>query len=271
MVDLSKIYKTTKRELEKGVIIADKRPYLGMSILGHHCSRYLWLTFRWAYTETYSKRLHRLFQRGHREEEVIISLLNEIGIKCLKTQTEYVTGFGHIKGHSDGVVIGVIEAPKTPHVLECKTANDKSFKKVQSQANLEKSNIIYYCQTQLYMKHEKLPRCLFIMVNKNDDNLYVERVRYNKDTANLFENRGVSIVLSPLPNKVKYPKTYYKCKRCACYKICHEGSSIDMNCRTCNHSEPTKYGGWHCQFNDLDLSLDEQKCGCNNYEKLNIS
>lgn len=45
------------------------RPHMGLSQVGHHCDRYLWLNFRWAHVEKFSGRVLRLFQRGHDEEK----------------------------------------------------------------------------------------------------------------------------------------------------------------------------------------------------------
>ena len=115
MVNLTKIFATTKHALE-GEVILRPRPQLGMSQLGNECSRYLWYQFRWGYIDKTSKRMIRLWDRGHREEPEIIKALNEIGIEVWGDQTEMVAGHGHIKGHCDGICIGVIEAPKTEHL-----------------------------------------------------------------------------------------------------------------------------------------------------------
>ena len=40
------------------------RQHLGCSVIGHHCERWLWLSFRWAVIEKHSGRLLRLFRRG---------------------------------------------------------------------------------------------------------------------------------------------------------------------------------------------------------------
>ena len=136
MVKLGVFRKTTLSLLEEAEYQEEHRPYLGMSELGHPCNTYLWLRFRWAFTEKIPARMHRLFNRGHREEIEIIHDLERIGYTIISTQKEFVAGFGHIKGHCDGEVLGVIEAPKTVHILELKTMNDKYFKEILKKVNL---------------------------------------------------------------------------------------------------------------------------------------
>ena len=56
------------------------RTYLGISIIGHPCVRYLWLNFRWFSFELFSGRMYRLFRRGKHEEETIVEDLRGAGI-----------------------------------------------------------------------------------------------------------------------------------------------------------------------------------------------
>ena len=55
------------------------RKHLGGSEIGEECSRNLWYKFRWVKKEEFSGRMHRLFQRGHLEEERFIEYLEGIG------------------------------------------------------------------------------------------------------------------------------------------------------------------------------------------------
>ena len=72
---------STFNKLEELTKPMEMRPYLGMSKLGHPCSRYLWYSFRWCFTVEIEARKKRLFMRGHREEPAIIHELQQIGIK----------------------------------------------------------------------------------------------------------------------------------------------------------------------------------------------
>ena len=81
----------------------------------------------------------RLFDRGNREENVIVGHLRAAG---MQVETHDVNGRqyrftacdGHFGGSMDGAVLGVIEAPQTWHLLEMKTHNAKSFAELQKKA-----------------------------------------------------------------------------------------------------------------------------------------
>jgi len=55
------------------------RSHLGASVIGHECSYYLALCFRWAAHKTHDGRQYRLFQRGHFEEARFNDYLTGIG------------------------------------------------------------------------------------------------------------------------------------------------------------------------------------------------
>jgi len=269
MVEIkSLVKKTTAQTIEENLIVQQHRPYLGISQIGHHCERYLWYAFRWCFTESITPRLNRLFQRGHNEEPLIAETLSNIGIKIWGDQTEVVFAYGHGKGHNDGICSGVIEAPKTDHLLEDKTMNDKSFKDTCKQG-VKASKPQYFTQCQLYMKFLKLTRTLFVAVNKNDDSMYIERIKYDKEFADKAEKKAEEIILSEEPPKKRFQPSWYQCKWCAANKICHGTNPVDENCRTCQNCDILPDGEWECNLHKIKLSTGQQRIGCNKYYVLN--
>jgi len=258
---------TTLALLEAPVYQDEQRTYLGMSQLGHSCSTFLWLSFRWAFTSTHSARIHRLFKRGHREEPEIIAELNNIGITVHSTQAEFIAGWGHIKGHCDGIAEGVIEAPKTPHLAEFKTMSDKYFNEM-CKLGCEKAKPIYFGQCQVGMKYFGLKRALFLAVNKNDDAYYVERIKYNPEIANMLVARAEGIIVSHDPPKRMFKPSWYECKFCSAKNQCHNGFSYHMSCRTCVNVSIEKDGQWACRIHGVVLTIAEQRSGCDRYESL---
>ena len=95
--------------------VSKPRPHLGCSMLGHHCERWMWLSFRWAVIEQFPGRILRLFRRGQNEEAQIISDLRAIGMVVNGTQRRVDFG-SHVSGSLDGIGKGVPSAPKTEHV-----------------------------------------------------------------------------------------------------------------------------------------------------------
>lgn len=288
MVNIVKHFETTKHLIDGGEVVLELRPHLGMSQLGHACSRYLWYQLHWAYKETVTKRLTRLFARGHREEPEIYKLLESIGYLvnsetlrdklCEReeviwddkyNQLEMHYGFGHILGHADGTVEGVIEAPKTPHLLEIKTASDAKFKKFKKQNNLEKSHPQYFAQTQLYMHMLGLKRCLWLVVNKNDDDIHIERIRYDKGKAEDYLRKGDMILMCNNPPRAPFPPTFYECKWCSAKEICRNKAPMEQNCRTCIYSSIERDGVWNCTLeagHPAPIPLTFQRHGCHEYE-----
>lgn len=272
MAKLIDIRKTgTKAEIDRLKYPADQRTYLGMSSIGHGCRRFLWYQFRWAFREEFSSRQMRLFGRGHKEEPIIIAELAKIGIVVkdgADNQVGYVGCFGHYMGHSDGKAFNVPEAPKTTHLAEFKTINDKGFKQLLK-LGLQKSKLVYYSQMQAYMKEENLTRGLFIAVNKNDDNWYVERVYYDKGFAEDLTRKAEEIIFSPIPDVRTLPPSWFECGWCPAKDICEGRKEPNKNCRTCKHSAPIPDGKWLCNHFNVEIATETQKAGkdCTKYER----
>ena len=264
MVALTKYDNRTLRALEGQPEVRKLRPYLGMSMLGHSCNRYLWYYFRWCYKEELEQRILRLFDRGDREENAIIERLKAIGIQVWGEQLSASAAYGHSKCHIDGLCLGVLEAPKTTHLLEMKTMNDKYFKQISKQ-KLKEAQPKYYAQMQIYMLKFKLTRGLFVAVNKNDDHTYIERVKFDRGFAEDLERKAESIVLSEKPPVKPFKPTWYECRFCSAKLICHYDGEIEKNCRTCAGIELENEGRWKCTVYNILLATDQQRLGCEKY------
>lgn len=268
MVNLRNFKNTTASRLDELVGDGTPRPYLGMSQIGHSCDRYLWYSFRWCFKKQIDARLKRLFKRGHREEKEIVCELEQIGIKCYDDQAEVSMAFGYSKGHCDGKAIGVIEAPKTEHLLEFKTMSDKYFKMMIKQG-VKVSKPIYYAQCQIYMYKLGLTRALFIVVNKNNDAYYIERVKLDKGFAEDLERKAEKIVLSETPPTKEFLPTWYECKFCDARSICHGNVEIEKTCRTCIHCDLIGEGKWTCK--GVEMTTAEQRVICSDYKMIPLS
>lgn len=266
-----------ERVIEDKVVTGERRGYLGLSQIGKECPRALWYDFRFCSKQEFSARVARLFQRGHREEPIIIADLMKIGITVHSDQAEVICGYGHIKGHIDGIGENIPDAPKTPHLLEFKTMKEgvpetkkrkPTYFHLLKAVGLKKSNPIYYAQCQCYMRLMKLTRTLFIAVNKNTDERYYERIRLDIEEADLMIQRGMDIILTEIP-PIRFES--FKCNWCDHKPICKEGFEPLRNCRTCQYCDLEKNGKWSCaeKVQDKWLSLKDQIKGCGDWRKLN--
>ncbi len=270
MANIKELINKTAAALEHPPVIPEQRSYMGVSLLGHHCPRYVWLTFRWAFkVQPLPRRVNRIFQRGHDEEPRFIAELNRIGVTVSESQNEIQFVDGHVKGHCDGIATGVLEAPKTPHLTEFKTMNEKAFREITKANSVKQSHPQYYVQVQLYMKGFKLKRYLFMSVNKNDESFYVERGKLNNDVIDFTLSKAHDLVYSNTLPQTCYTKTFYKCRWCDAAGLCWiPGIEPEKNCRTCFYSMPIKKGNWYCSRNDGVIPVEFQRKGCDSYRRL---
>ena len=243
----------------------EPRTHLGASLIGHKCERLIWLTFRWAVREKLPGRMLRLFQRGHDEEKKMVHWLQNIGC-VFRENVSRIDFDGHVSGTPDGIIeSGVPTAEKTPHLFECKTANEKSFNDLEKKG-VKLSKPQHYMQMQVYMLGANLDRALYAVTCKNDDRLYFERVKLDKMWANAMIAKGQQIAVSQtMPPPLSASPTWYECKMCAAYAFCHQGVAVtERNCRTCASSRPDARGQWYC-IGEKDKELmtaKEQVDGC---------
>ena len=170
------------------------RDYLGASIIGHPCERYLWYCFRQCCKPNFDGRMYRLFETGDLEEARFVENLRAIGCKVHDTdengeQFEVSAFGGHFLGHMDSAILGIPEAPKTWHVGEFKTHNAKSFAKLKKEG-VQKSKPQHYAQVMVYMHLTGMKRALYLARNKDTDELYSERIRYDKAESKALMERA---------------------------------------------------------------------------------
>lgn len=259
----------------------DPRRYLGASIIGHACSRALWYEFRWCGREEFDGRMLRLFQTGHREEARLIEELRGIGCQVWDRQegTDEQIGIvalsGHFRGHLDGVITGVPDAPKTPHVLECKTHNKRLYDAL-CEHGVEKSKPTHWAQMQIYMHFMELERALYVGTCKDDDRIYSERVRYDKAAAENLVARAKSIITAERPpERIGANRDDFHCRWCSHIDRCHgpvapvAGVPVVVTCRSCVHATPiineSNLGSWKCEKHNKLLDEAEQRRGCDDH------
>lgn len=286
MVSIPVNMNTTEYVMENRTIPSDvskRRGYLGMSGLGNKCERALWYGFHFmSPPEDLPIRTRRIFNRGDLEEARIIAELKEVGMEVYKEvdgerieifghigeEQEHLVGFaGHAAGHPDGRVLGVIEAPKTPHLLEIKTAKASKFKEYIKHKSVEKVNPVYYGQCQRYMSKMKLKRALFIVTNKDTEERYYERVYFNEDHSEELQTKEIGVIVSDRPPaKLSHNKNWLDCKWCNHKGVCHNNEIPVKNCRSCAHADIADAGEWHCSNkNNKVLSIIDQNAACLDY------
>ncbi len=250
------------------------RGHIGASQIGGPCDRALFYSFRWSKAGSWPGRMLRLFDRGKREEAVFADLLRLVGVRVVLHdpatghQLSYDDHGGHFSGSLDGIVQGLVEEPTKWHVLETKTAGDKPFKDLVEKG-VEKSKPEHYVQMQCYMAWAKLDRAYYLVVNKNTDELYGERVKFHPETAKKASARALRVIEAPLPPpRLSDDPTWWQCKLCSFHGLCHGQQVARVNCRTCMHATPERQGSarWSCAHHQVDdIPLHGQREGCDDH------
>lgn len=245
-----------------------------MSAVGIECDRAIWYALRWsAPLEQPTGQKERLFETGRIEETRLLDYLEAAGFEV--TRFDPATGRqfrveladGWLRGKIDGRALGLPEAPKTEHAVECKSHNDRSFKELLKHKNLRIAKPDHFAQCQAYMHGSGLTRALYIAVNKNTDELYVERIKYDAAFAFALEARVARLVHSdrapPRLHDDPTSKAAFACQWCPAKSLCHEGAFARVNCRTCIHARFDFGAKVYCVHHGRELSYAEQQVGCN--------
>jgi CRISPR/Cas system-associated exonuclease Cas4 (RecB family) len=267
------IYNAIKRERDA----EPPRQYLGASSIGRDCDREIWYGFRHGGTKSqFNGRTYRLFEHGDTEEERIVRDLRRAGFKVIDKKPDgeqigFETHGGMFRGHIDGVIL----LDGEPTLLECKTANEKSFDKM-AKDGIKKSKPEYYAQAQIYMHYVEgksaLRKALFFVVNKNNDDIYTELIDYNETNAKRYSDRALSIIQT---THEATASPGWKCGFCAFANMCkaHNKPKDETlpavpvaikSCRQCVHSEFVN-SEWRCKKHGVTLDFDAQLKACGDH------
>lgn len=252
-----------------------------MGAAANECDRAVWYGLRWAAPpERLDGPRQRRFETGRREEDRLLDDLEAAGVAVVRldpaTGRQFAVTLAHgwLRGKMDGRAVGLPEAPKTEHVVETKSHNDRSFKELVKHAppkgeGLRRAKPEHFTQCQLYMHATGLRRALYLAVNKNTDELYAERVEYDAEFALRVESRVARLAgtdrAPPRLHDDPANKAAFACQWCPALALCHERAFARQNCRTCLSASFEDGAVVRCTLNDAVRSYDEQQAGCPNH------
>jgi len=261
------------------------RGYVQCSGLGSSCERQLQYQFWWASQEIHPASTLMKFDDGHRTEDLTNKRFKATPGVDLRPfgpdgrQWGVASLSGHLRGHLDGLVLGLLEAPKTWHVYEVKCVGDARMRKLErllvkhgEKEALKEWSKVYYTQAQLYMGLTKLKRHYLVCCTAGGRDMISVRTNFNKkDFLEAFEKASRLLKANELPPRLSEDPEFFQCKWCQFSELCHEKKTAKANCRTCAHSTPvvdpdtmeTKdFGVWRCEFHNKKISMKDQKKGC---------
>lgn len=251
-----------------------RRAHLGASLIGGLCERNIFYSFRWAMKREFSARMLRLFDRGHKEEFRFEEWMQSIceTFWAVDPRTGDQIRVSDLRGYFGGSMDGVARNPchyRGDYLVEFKTHSVKSFDKLVLHG-VKSSKPEHYTQMQIYLKYQpKLTGALYISIRKNDDELYIEYVERDPEWAEIYVDRAkrILVAVDPPAGHDSASEFNFYCKYFCDYSdLCYKGRAPDPSCRTCAFIELTDDGWWCTKKTEL-RDLQQQKDGCDQYER----
>ena len=211
------------------------RDYLGASIIGEECDRKLWYSFNNAPRKPFDATTLRRFEDGHRTEALVIRRLRRVpGVELWDRHEDggQIGGklfAGRFGWHVDGVILGLLQAPKTPHVLEVKATAEKKLKEfkqavdaVGEKAALQEWNPVYFAQAIVYMYLLDLERHYTVVASAGGREMASCRTEGNSLMARALLAKAERIVsaVEP-PARISERPEWFACRFCDFHKTCH--------------------------------------------------
>ena len=214
----------------------EPRKYLGMSAIGGECSRKLWYGYHHPIEEEFDAATIRRFMDGHKSEDIIADRLRLLPGLTLHThdpetqkQFELSDFDDKFQGHMDGVILGLVQAPKTWHVWEAKAVNDKKFEKFRSmKRELGEKNVLkvwdttYYAQAQCYMGYADLQRHYLTVCTPGVRDWEAVRTEFNQADFDAIRDKADRILNARAPlARISNDPNWFICKWCQYNDKCH--------------------------------------------------
>ena len=247
------------RALSRVRRIEAPRNYIGASIAGDPCSRLLFYANENAPTAPNEAQSLRIFDFGNAVEALAVQWLRAAGFYVYErspaTGEQFrVTADTGTLGHLDGVISdcdllpGLFGAKSAPHaaLLEVKSHKGRKFNEVAN-LGVKSAMFMHYVQMQCYLGSraqiaailntaQKLDTCIYVAINKDTCEIYIEEVPYDKETflQILSRIRAIKSASSP-PPRIKSAKTDAPCKWCNYQIHCfNDKRATSLPKRACN-------------------------------------
>ncbi len=202
---------------------------IGFGEIGHECSRYLWYKINTDVPETFKYDTLRIFRNGYVDEDAMAADLRRVpGLELFTNDPErggkqYKCDAldGRLTGRLDGVILGLIQAPKTPHIWEHKSVNDKKFDELIKLQDLKKWDIKYYAQAQSNMLHAGLDRHYLTCSTPGLRRVTSIRTELEVEYAQALVEKAKRIIQATDPPERIGGPDWYQCRYCRFHDICH--------------------------------------------------
>ena len=259
---------TIGERIDVTVVESYARPHLGASQIGASCQRSVVYGFYWAGKRSIAGKLARIFSLGNHVEDVIIDSIRTVGINHYGAQRRISNYNGHGGGSVDGIVSNVPGFDTDEELLfEAKSMNHNNFLECKRKG-VQESKPVYYAQLQMYMGRLQLGFAMFIAMDKNTAELYIEMVPFDIHKFDeLVCNENMILEAQRIDDfpRIGGTKSWFGCKFCEFTDLCFDNATPLKNCRTCTYSKMINNGKWFCVNPGHEISTDDQEVGCSSY------
>lgn len=239
MVQIPAYGDPTLRELERAVEREqrdeERRQYLGASMIGDPCARKIWYEYNNYPRDEISHIGLMAAQSGYFAEEITAKRLQSIeGIELIthnrhNKQIGFSAFDGKFKGHVDGLITGLLQAPKRQHIWEHKDKDHKKFNEFKNTKEkfgeknaLENWNIIYFAQAQIYMHFLQCDRHYMTVSYAGGRKYESCRTEYQPEKAAQYIERAEKILnATQEPPRISDKRDFFMCRWCQFKDICH--------------------------------------------------
>jgi len=212
------------------------RNYLGASLIGNPCSRQIWYAYKAYPKKPFEAETLWNFEDGHRTEDLIAARLRLLPNIELWTHDEQGKQFGFeylggkFKGHIDGVIRGLIQAPKALHIWENKCSAEKKYNEFQNakvkygeKNALKHWNENYFIQAQLYMRFFNIDRHYMTVAKAGGRDVDSCRTEYQPEIAEKAIDKADKIINAQSePQRISENADYFVCRFCDYAEICRK-------------------------------------------------
>jgi len=253
---------------------------VSMSTIGHPCERQAWYRFRNFDSLPMDGRVLLLFTVGDVIEDLAVKWLsNRYTIAHAGTdQMMFEDHGGLFRGYADGIIHGVMGGDER-WILEIKSAGASSFRKFKANG-VEASKIEYYVQLQCYMGYASLQcymgyasldKALFVMVNKDNSDLYCECVQFQPGVFYEAKQKAARVIRSQSPpDRTGVKKSDPICKFCDYKSWCWDKNMMvqyTKTCGSCKYLLVNNLTMW-CDHPDHPFLIDKWGQGCDDWEEM---
>jgi hypothetical protein len=223
------------RATEAEAAAEPRRTYLGASSLGDKCERKLWYQFNGYPSAQRRANLIYAAQDGHRSEAVMAERLRKVPGIELWTLDEQGNQYGftdydrRFAGHIDGMIRGILQAPKTLHVWENKALNEKRFKEFRKALDnfgekqcLANFDFKWYTQSQLYMGYFDVTRHYLTACYAGAREALSCRTEFDRAFFDASRAKALRIIeAKEPPARLSERPEFFECRWCEFREVCH--------------------------------------------------